>query len=304
MQTPSKLRPLIYFVAVAEELHFGRAARRLGMAQPPLSQQIQRLEATLGHPLFKRRPAVELTPAGRTLLPLARQAMRQVEEAMETARRAGEGLVGSLAVGFAASALLSDLPQIIRKLRRSFPEIDLQLRELSTAKQLDALYSGDIELGFMREPLPHADLVVEKVLREPFVAVLPLRHALAARRTVALSTLAREPFIHFPRDVSPGLFDQVLGLFAQAGAAPRIIQEAREWLTIVGLVESGLGVSLVPASFRKLRWGRVVYRPICPSRARTTVALCRKRGPQSPLASRFLEVAHGILGTSKAETDQ
>ncbi len=296
MQTRSKLRPLIYFVAVAEELHFGRAARRLGMAQPPLSQQIQKLEAAVGHPLFQRRPTVELTPAGRALLPLARQAGRQVEEAMEAARRAGEGLAGRLSVGFAASALLSDLPRIIRGLRRSFPEIDLQLRELSTAQQLDALYSGDIELGFMREPLPHADLVVEEVLREPFVAVLPLRHALASRKAVPLSALAREPFIHFPRDVSPGLFDQVQGLFSQAGASPRIIQEAREWLTIVGLVESGLGVSLVPESFRKLRWGRIIYRPIRPSQARTTVALCRKRGPQSPAAGRFLEVARGVLG--------
>ena len=142
---------------------------------------------------------------------------------------------------------------------------------------------------------------MEEVLREPFVAVLPLRHALAARRTVSLSALAGEPFIHFPREVSPGLFDQVLALFGQSGTSPRIIQEAREWLTIVGLVESGLGVSLVPASFRKLRWGRVVYRPIQPSEARTTVALCRMAGPQSPLAARFVQVAHGVLGTPKAE---
>lgn len=289
-----ELRHLRYFVAVAEELHFGRAARRLGIAQPPLSQQIQRLEESLGAALLVRRPRVALTPAGEALLTAARRTLGQVHRGLDAARRAGRGEAGVLTVGFAASVTLSILPEVIRSYRERYPAVELRLRELSTSAQTDALRDGTIDVGFLREPWPHDDIACETVLREPFVAVLPPAHEHAGRRSIPLAMLAEEPFVHFPREVAPTLHDQVIALCREAGFVPRVVQVAQEWLTIIGLVESGLGVSLAPASFRRLRWGGVRYVPLSPPGMRTTVALCRPRGVPSPLVDAFLRVAREV----------
>ncbi|HEX2202358.1 MAG TPA: LysR substrate-binding domain-containing protein [Longimicrobium sp.] len=285
------LRHLRYFAAVAEELHFGRAARRLGIAQPPLSQQIQRLEETLGCALFTRRPRVALTPAGEALLGVARRALAQVAQGLDATRRAGRGEAGTLTVGFAASTMLGVLPAVLRAYRERFPAVELRLRELSTSAQTEALRDGTIDVGFLREPGPDEALVCEPVLREPLVAVLPPGHPLGGRRSLPLATLAEEPFVHFPREVAPTLHDQVMALCRAAGFAPRVVQVAQEWLTIVGLVESGLGVSLAPASFRRLRWGGVRYVPLSPPGSRTIVALCRARETISPTVDAFFAVA-------------
>ncbi len=288
-----ELRHLRYFVAVAEELHFGRAAARLGMAQPPLSQQVARLEALVGHPLLERRPRVALTEAGRSLLAAAHRTLRQVEEGMEAARRAGRGEAGTLTVGFAASTMLTRVPGIFRAYRDRYPRVELRLRELSTATQMDALRAGLIDVGFLREPPPDDALVCEPVVREPFVAALPPGHPLAAGETLAVGALAREPFVLFPRGVAPTLYDQVIGLCHRAGFEPRQVQEAQEWLTIVGLVDAGLGVSLVPASFERLRWGGVAYRPLSPDEGRTTIAMCRRREAVAPTLQAFVSLAAG-----------
>ena len=173
-----ELRHLRYFVVVAEELHFGRAAKRLSIAQPPLSQQIARLETLVGYPLLERRPRVALTEPGRVLLAAARRTLQSVAHGVDATRRAGRGETGMLTVGFAASAMLTALPEVFRAYRSRFPGVELRLREMSTSAQVEALRVGGIDAGFLREPAEHPDVLAEPVLREPFVAALPPEHPL------------------------------------------------------------------------------------------------------------------------------
>lgn len=295
MNQPIELRHLRYFTAVAEELHFGRAAERLGIAQPPLSQQIKSLETLVGYALFERRPQVRLTTAGEALLEVARRTLAQVEEGLELTRRAGRGEAGRITVGFAASILTTALPEILRTYREQFPGIELRLRELSSAAQAEALADGSIDVGFVREAVTQSsDLVCEPILREEFVAVLPPAHPLGEHKELPLNDIAEEPFVHFPRAVAPALFDQIADACGRAGFRPRVVQEAQEWLTILGLVEAGLGVSLVPASFCRLRWGGVQYRPLAPPREFTDVFVCRRAAPLVPAVIPLVEIARGV----------
>jgi DNA-binding transcriptional LysR family regulator len=295
MSEKVELRHLRYFAAVAEELHFGRAAERLGIAQPPLSQQIKSLEELVGHTLFERRPQVRLTPAGEALLEVARRTLSQIEEGLNSTRQVGRGEAGKITVGFAASILTTALPEILRTYRERFPGVELRLRELSSAAQAAALSDGGIDVGFVREAVEHgAGLTCEPILREEFVVVLPPAHRLAKRRELPLGELAGEPFVHFPRAVAPALYDQVGDICRRAGFQPRVVQEAQEWLTILGLVEAGLGVSLVPDSFRRLRWGGVQYRPLAPPREFTDVFVCRREAGPEPAVAPLIEIARGF----------
>ena len=284
-----ELRHLRYFVAVAEDLHFGRAARRLGLAQPPLSQQIGRLERLIGQQLFERKPAVKLTPAGEALLPIARTILEDVSAGVDAARRAGSGMLGSLTVGFASSVLLGAFPTAIRAYRDRHPAVELRLRELASAAQVDALRRGVIDIGILREPVESDDCDSETLFTETFVVALPSEHPLADDGHVALAPLAHTPFVHFPRDVAPALYDRVLAMCVAAGFAPRIVQEAREWLTIVGLVDAGLGAAIVPSSFRSLRWGAVRYASIDGSVDTPVVIAWRKPAP-TPIVANFIDV--------------
>lgn len=292
-----ELRHLRYFIAVAEDLSFSKAAERLGMAQPPLSQQIQRLETLVGHPLFERRPRVRLTAAGEAFLLAARRALAQVEQGVEATHRAARGEIGTVTVGFAASMILGIVPEVVRAFRKRFPGVDLQLRELSSAAQAQALRDGQIDVGLIREPLPmDKELRFETIGGESFVAVLPPDHPLADQRRIPLTALAEEPFVHFPRQVAPGLYDRILSLCQDAGFHPRVVQEAHEWLTIVGLVEAGMGVSLVPESFRKLKWGKVVYRPLMltGTGARYAITLCWRADGERPAVEAFLRTCREL----------
>jgi len=302
MSQSIELRHLRYFAAVAEELHFGRAAERLGIAQPPLSQQIKGMEELVGYPLFERRPRVRLTPAGEALLEVARRTLAQVEEGLDLTRRAGRGEAGKITVGFAASILTTALPEILRTYREQFPGVELRLRELSSAAQAAALADGRLDVGFLRETVGHGDaLVCEPVLREEFVAVLPPAHTLARRRRLPLGDLAGEPFVHFPRRVAPALYDQIADACRRAGFRPRVVQEAQEWLTILGLVEAGLGVSLVPASFCRLKWGGVQYRPLGPQREYTDVFVCWRTVAPAPAVAPLVEIARRLASAGAAE---
>lgn len=290
-----KLRYLRCFVAVAEERHFGRAARRLGVAQPAVSQQIRRLEELVGHPLLRRKPRVEPTEAGEVLLRVARRIQGQLDEGLEAARRAARGETGRLVVGFAASVMLTELAAAIQAYRERFPGIELDLRELSTAAQLEALRAGTIDVGFVREPGGvDESLIVEPILEEPFVIALPPGHACASRRTLKLEALADEPFVLFPREVAPGLHDRVVLMCRESGFMPRVVQEALEWLTIVALVDAGLGVSLVPASFERLRWGDVAYVRVRAPRVHTRICVGARRDGASPAARRFIELIRDL----------
>ncbi|MEU0384214.1 LysR family transcriptional regulator [Streptomyces chartreusis] len=279
------------FVVLAEELHFGRAADRLGIAQPPLSQQIRRLEDKVGHALFTRSPGrVALSAAGRELLPAARRALTGLTEGLAAARAAGSGRTGHLRVGFAASLALTVLPGLLRTHRERFPGVDLDIREMTTAPQLAALREGTIDVGLLREPPDDdPDLAFRTVLTEPFVAVLPASHPLAAHRTIALADLADSPFVLLPREAGPGLHDRITALCATAGFTPRVVQEAVEWQTVCALVETGLGVSLAPAGMRRIRLRGVAFRAVVPGDARTCVAVGWRRDDQGPLTANLLE---------------
>ncbi|MFC9330320.1 LysR family transcriptional regulator [Kitasatospora sp. NPDC057015] len=288
------LQQLHAFAVLAEELHFGRAAERLGIAQPPLSQQIRRLEAKVGYPLFTRGPGrVALTAAGHELLPAARRALDQVTVGLEAARRVGGGAAGRIRVGFSASLALTLLPGLLRAYRGRYPGVELEIREMTTAPQVAALREHVIDVGLLREPPDEPGLRSETLLSEEFVAVLPVGHPLAARRVVPVEALADEPFVLLPDSAGPTVRNRILDLCRSAGFEPRLGQQAVEWQTVCALVEAGLGVSLAPASIRRIRLRGVAYRRIEPSDARTTVAMTWRQDDPDPLVARFLEVARG-----------
>ena len=278
------------FVVLAEELHFGHAAARLGIAQPPLSQQIRRLEEKVGHALFTRAPGrVALTGAGCELLPAARRALTDLANGLAAARAVGSGSAGRLRIGFAASLALTILPGLLRTFRHQFPGVHLDIHEMTTAPQIAALHDKTIDIGLLREPpTDEAELSFRTVLSEPFVAVLPSTHPLAAQRTVRVARLAGSPFVLLPRSVGPSLHDQIIGLCSAAGFTPRVVQHAVEWQTVCALVETGLGVSLAPASIRRIRLKGVAFRRTEPDTARTRVAIAWREDDRNPLVARLL----------------
>ncbi|MER6401207.1 LysR family transcriptional regulator [Kitasatospora sp. NPDC001603] len=286
------LHQLHAFAVLAEELHFGRAAERLGIAQPPLSQQIRRLEAKVGHPLFTRAPGpVALTAAGQELLPAARHALDEVAAALSAARAVADGEAGRIRIGFSGSLALSVLPGLLRAYHDRYPAVEMEIREMTTAVQVTALHERVIDLGLLREPPDEPGLMNETILSEEFVAVLPRSHPLAARRVVPVEALAGEPFVLLPRSAGPTVLDRILHLCRDAGFEPRLGQRAVEWQTVSALVEAGLGVSLAPASIRRIRLKGVAYRRIEPNTTRTTVAMTWRRDDRNPLVARFLEEA-------------
>jgi DNA-binding transcriptional LysR family regulator len=284
------LRQLRYFVAVAEERHFGRAAERLGMAQPPLTQMIQKLEAALGYRVFSRAARkTTLTEAGLVLLDEARRILRDVDQAIDRARGAGRGETGQLTVGTPPSVMLTRLPASIRKYREHFPAVRFVLREMSTSAIANGLLAGTLDVGFLREVAECGDLPLEVLLRESIVAVLPASHPLAATPRLRLRQLAREPFVLFPPHVGVAFYDKLISFCVDAGFTPRVVQEATQWQSVVTFVETGLGVSIAPAGVQKFRWKGVVFRPL--TGLETTVSVCWQNARDSASIAAFVKLA-------------
>jgi DNA-binding transcriptional LysR family regulator len=301
-----ELRHLRYFIAVAEELHFGRAAERLNIAQPPLSRQIRDLERELGTPLLERGArAVTLTPAGRAFLPEARLTIAQAERAQRTAQRAARGETGRLRVGFVDSATHSGiLPEVLGFFRMHLPSIGLSLFEMEPAQQAEALRDGRIDLGIVQSAPADAErwLRVERVHSDRLIAALASGHRLAKRRRLTLADLADEPFIFLPRPVAPALHDEIIARCRAVRFSPRIVQEATAWHTIVGLVGAGVGLSFVPRSLRELRHPGVVYRQVRDLRVDLDLVALWKQGDRSPVRERFLTALKGIARAKGART--
>jgi len=271
--TAFELRHLRYFVAVAEELHFGRAARRLGIAQPPLSQQIRQLEERLGVTLFSRTSRqVALTPAGEALLRGARRTLAEVGLAAAAARRAATGETDALRVAYTDSAALSVLPRAIRRFRSELPSVHLDLVEGSTAAQIDAVARDLVDLAVVRGPVVQPTLRTEVVLREPFLLALPESHPLTRLAAVELGVLGTEPMVLFPRHLAPDFHDTISAMCRAAGFTPLVAYEGAEYQTILSLVAAGLGVSLVPRSVENLQRRGVVYRAIPDAPPRAEIA--------------------------------
>jgi DNA-binding transcriptional LysR family regulator len=284
-----ELRHLRYFVAVAEEKHFGRAAAHLRIAQPPLSRQIQALEKELGFALFERtRRQVELTPAGKVLLEHARRIFESVDLAVHEAERASRGESGRIVVAYPSTFAYSGLPEVVRAFRGKFPVVEIVLRELAPQDQVEALRDGTVDVGFLRAPVEEPGLSSELVRSEALVAALPNGHPLAARKVVPLALLAKEPFVMFPRVRGPAYFDHLIRLCNDAGFTPRIVQEAPQ-LDIVSLVAAGLGVALLPASIRKIRRAGIALRPLVGNPRTELVVAWSSRNPSTVLRE-FLDV--------------
>jgi DNA-binding transcriptional LysR family regulator len=286
-----ELRHLRYFVAVAEELNFTRAARRLHVSQPPLGQQIRQLEEELGVLLFERtKRRVSLTEAGRVFLEAAEGTLRQAETAAELARRAGRGEVGSLTIGFISSASYEVLPRMLRAYRARHPEVRLQLKQMATSRQVHALSERTLHLGFLGERLQEDWLEQHVVAREPLLAVVPTTHPLAGLERIRLEQLASEPFVMHPRRAAPKNYDRIVVLCQRAGFSPNVEQEALEMQTRAGLVAAGMGVSLLPASVRHLRIDGIACLPLEDEIDPVEIIATWRRDHSSPLLEGFLEI--------------
>jgi DNA-binding transcriptional LysR family regulator len=262
-----EFRHLRYFLVLAEELHFGRAARRLAISQPPLSLNIQQLEASVGAQLFVRSSrAVQLTAAGQAFVPAARALLAQAADAASLAKDVGSGVAGSLAIGFAGSMLFSGLPAIVERFQADHPRLRLQLRELSSSEQLQALAQDRLDLGFVHTTRVPPELSQIKVVSQPLLVCLPARHPLAlsnrAAPGLALAQLRGEPFAVVSRAVSPDYHEHILALCANAGFYPELRHELRHWLSVVSLVAQGMGVALVPAVLEKSGMSGAVFVPL------------------------------------------
>ncbi len=285
-----ELRHLRYFMVVAEERHFGRAAQRLHMSQPPLSRQIQSLEAELGLQLFDRsRRGVAVTPAGAALFARGRAVFDAVDQAVEAAHRASAGEIGRVAIGYVSSLAYVGLGELLRAFRASAPDVDVVVREAPPQEQIEALVDGRLDVGFLRGPIAEPELIAEVSRREALVVVLPAAHRLARRQRIDLGELAREPFVAFPRARSPSFFDALMGLCRTAGFTPRIVQEA-PMMDLMSLVMAGFGVAIVPESLRQIGTKGLSFRPLTGA-PRADLLLVRRRDDATPAVARFLEVA-------------
>jgi DNA-binding transcriptional LysR family regulator len=258
-----ELRQLRYFIAVAEELHFGHAAARLHIAQPPLSQQIKHLENELHTQLLWRtKRHVELTEAGEAFLEEARKTLAQVEHAARVARSNGLGKTGQLELGFIDTATYGFLPELLRTFREHHPDVQVVLHEMTSGELVEALKRGQIQVALLRPTRGGSQLQFHEIGRERLVVAMPRRHRLSRLPEVPVQELEHEGWILFPRLLSPGLHDYLLGICRKAGFTPRVVQEARVGHTIVGLVAAGLGITLITESLK--HWGRsdVVYKPL------------------------------------------
>jgi DNA-binding transcriptional LysR family regulator len=287
-----ELRHLRSFVVTAEELHVGRAATRLHLTQPSLSRQLAALERDVGVPLFTRvKRRFGLSPAGEVFLGEAREIVRRADEAARDAQRAHRGELGTLRLRFVQSATFEALPRLLIAFRAAYPDVALDVENMTTLRQVAALRAGEADVGLLRPPISEPTLNTRVVSRDPLVAALPARHPLAERESLPLAALADEPFVLYTRAFGPSVQDAIIGHCLAAGFSPRIIQEAAGVQTIVSLVAAGLGVSLLIAPTPPTSEQFVVYRPISDDLPLWELALAWSAENQTPVLSRFLAVA-------------
>ncbi|ODP35257.1 LysR family transcriptional regulator [Pandoraea sp. ISTKB] len=312
------LRQFRYFVAVAEERHFGRAAQRLSMTQPPLSQQIRALEASLGAPLFVRtNRSVELTAVGRQLLPEVRRILADADALPALAQGLAHGEVGTLSLGFVSTADYGILPPLLRQFGERYPRVRLQLLEATSDVQVEALMDGRIDAGLFIPPVPARyanELSYLPIIREPLMLALPAGRGSAQGGAdtdtshsgpgapVSLADFADEPLVIFPRRVAPAFYDIIMGCYAALGLTPRVGQEAIQMQTIVSLVSAGMGVALVPQSLCHLRRTGVTYRALRETSALIETGLLWRTAEVTPVLEGFLETARGVAHTPPGAT--
>lgn len=286
-----ELRHLKYFVTVAEELSFRRAAERLYMEQPPLSRQIRQLEDELRVELFHRsKRGVALTEAGRAFLDEARLTLAQAERAAQVARHVNVAQQQKLTIGFSICVFNRILSNIIQTFRQVAPEVSITLTELSTPAQVQALLAGDIDVGFVYLPIDSDDIITEVILSEPLVVALPQGHPLASLPEIPIKLLADESFVVCPESVKPDLYAQIMAICQQAGFQPKVIQEATPPEVVISFVEAGAGISLVAAGAQSRHNANVVYRSLVEYVSGMEIAVAWYKGRSSPVLNQFLDI--------------
>lgn len=291
-----KTHLLRYFVVLAEERHFGRAAQRLCITQPPLSTALKTLEEDLGVVLVERDAKhVMLTPAGDAFLLEARKVLAQMQRAADVVRSVAQGAEGRLDVGITGSMVYRNVPQYCNAFQLRRPQVELCMHEMSTGEQLRALASGDIDVGFLNIGYPPDELELLPLESETLVACLPQSHALAGDADLDLQQLAHEDFVMFARDVSPANYDNVIACMHQAGIHPRTTHAARQWLTVVALVSTGCGVALVPACMERAGINGVRFVPLRGVRMQTPAIMAWRRNDDRALLSALIETVRECL---------
>lgn len=292
-----EFRQLQYFKAVAEELNFSRAARRLNIAQPPLTRQIRSLERELGVELFYRtNRRVELTEAGNIFLVEAQRILEQIEQSALIAQRASRGEIGKLVVAFEGSSAYDIVPTSLKTYRERFPNVELVVLGMTTGEQVQALHERQIGVGFVVPPLrgKEKEIAIESVMQEPLVLALPEHHPLAKQERVKVRSLANEPFIMALHDSGCGLYDRVIAVCRRAGFSPRVRQEVNEMQVMLGFVAADLGIAILSASVRQFQRPGVVYRQLQPASPEVALAVIWRKDERSPALQAFLEVVREL----------
>jgi DNA-binding transcriptional LysR family regulator len=291
-----ELRHLRYFSTVASEFHFGRAAEKLHISQPPLTKQIQDLEKELGFDLFTRtKRSVTLTPAGQAFLVEVNRIFQQLDRAIDIGGKTSRGELGQISIGFVGSATYNILPVMLQQFHDRYPNVQIELHELTTDRQLIWLREGKIDIGLIRPPILELDLATQIIFAESFVVALPINHHLAMAESLDLSVLATEPFILFPRELAPGLYDSIIAICQAAGFSPQVVQQCIQMQTIVSLVSANMGVSILPESIQEAQRQGVVYKLIRSGSLSVeklaTIAIVWRLNDDSPTMNRLLEIS-------------
>jgi DNA-binding transcriptional LysR family regulator len=293
-------RQLQYFVVLAEELHFSRAAKRLCISQPPLSMAIKQLESTLDAQLFERNSrGVRLTHAGGHLLVQARDILERTRRAAVDTRAVAQGMAGSLRLGFVGSSMYRGLPEALERMRLQYPDVRVDLHELNSIDQAAALQSGKIDLGLMHTMAPPVGMSAQAMVSEPFIACLPATHALARQAKISVSELANERLILFSEAVSPDYFGVIRSMCQRAGFDPELRHEVRHWLSVLSLVAAGQGVSLVPACLERAGMQGLAFKPIAGKTPQSVLQAMWRPLPAHPLVPILLEHLHTVVAQQR-----
>ncbi len=286
------LRQLRYFCAVVREGHFGRAAASLGIAQPPLTRQIQNLERRLGVELLHRtQKKFEVTQAGLLLYERARRLLDGADQAVDDVRRLGSGETGRLTVGFAPSNAFTLLPPIVARFRSAYPDVELELKQLTTSVLVTALELGSVDVALLRPPLSSRSLQIVTLIREPFLALVPATHRLATQRAMQLGQFVGEPFVMYSRAGLPLLHARVMDMCRRAHFSPRIVQYADQIHTVAGFVDAGLGVAVAPSTVTRFNMPGLRILQIAENPAPLAMAMAWRTGTATGLARNFTRIA-------------
>lgn len=283
------VRQLGYVIAVAEELSFTRAAARLRIAQPPLSKQIRSVEQELGVSLFSRtKRVVRLTEAGKVFVFRARRVLQELQELKDATQRAGRGDAGRIVIGFVGSVAFHFFPRVLREYRAAVPDVDIELLELRNGPLMDALRNGRVDVAFMRPFFKDENIAMHPILEERLVAALPAAHRLAGRQRISVRELAAEPFVTPTRRPAPSGYAFIMGICERAGFQPKVVQEATDIQSVVGLVAAGMGVSIIPDSIKRLRIEGVKYCDLPDVKESGQIVVAWRRDDRSEVLKRFL----------------